>query len=203
MECESADPRRAIPDVSTDSDIIERSSATPRAFAELYDRHAPTVHRYAARAVGVTSADDVMSSTFLVAFERRTTYDLERPDALPWLLGIATNLLHRHRRSDARARRGMAAFHDAAVPLDDEAAASDRLDAVRGIDAVRAELARMPDRERDVLLLHAWGGLDHAGIARALGIPEGTVGSRLHRARRRLRPLVEDAQGARSGADDG
>jgi RNA polymerase sigma factor (sigma-70 family) len=201
MECESADPRRAIPDVSTDSDIIERSSATPLAFAELYDRHAPTVHRYAARQVGVHTADDVMSSTFLV--ERRATYDLERPDALPWLLGIATNLLHRHRRSDSRARRGMAAFHDAAVPLDDEAAASDRIDAARGVDAVRRELARMPGRERDVLLLHAWGGLDHAGIARALGIPEGTVGSRLHRARRRLRPLVDDAQGARSGADDG
>jgi RNA polymerase sigma factor (sigma-70 family) len=197
MDRESAQPCRAIPDVSTDSDIIERSWTTPRAFAELYDRHAPTVHRYAARAVGVTAAEDVMSSTFLVAFERRDAYDLGRPDALPWLLGIATNLLHRHRRSDARAHRGMAAFQHAAP------SASERIDAVRGIDAVRTELARMPERERDVLLLHAWGGLDHAGIAHALGIPEGTVGSRLHRARRRLRPLVEDAQGARSGADDG
>jgi RNA polymerase sigma factor (sigma-70 family) len=203
MDHESRHRYRAIPDVTTDSDIIERSSTSPRAFAELYDRHAPTVHRYAGRAVGVTAAEDVMSSTFLVAFERRGAYDLGRPDALPWLLGIATNLLHRHRRSDARARRAMAAFHDATVQMDAESDASDRIDAGRGIDVVRAELARMPEREREVLLLHAWGGLDHAGIARALGIPEGTVGSRLHRARRRLRPLIEDAQDTRSGADDG
>ena len=189
--------------MSTDSEIIERSLATPRSFAELYDRHAPFVHRYAARAVGAHAADDVRSATFLTAFERRGAFDLARPDALPWLLGIATNLLHRHGRTEMRARRGMAESHRAVVAREAEEEASDRLDAVRAVDAVRAELDRMPDREREVLLLHAWGGLDHAGVARALGIPEGTVRSRLHRARRRLRPLVEDAQGARTGAVDG
>jgi RNA polymerase sigma factor (sigma-70 family) len=189
--------------MGTDGEIIERSLTAPGSFAELYDRHAPAVHRYAARSVGTGAADDVMSSTFLAAFERRGTYDTARPDALPWLLGIATNLLHRHRRSEVRARRGMAAFHDAAAPVDPEADASARIDAAREVDAIRAEIERMPDRERDVLLLLAWGGLDHAGIARALGIPEGTVGSRLHRARRRLRPFVEGAHHAKDGAGHG
>ena len=60
--------------MSSDSDIIRRSWENPAAFGELYDRHAATIHRYAARRAGATTADDIMSETFLVAFERRADF---------------------------------------------------------------------------------------------------------------------------------
>jgi DNA-directed RNA polymerase specialized sigma24 family protein len=79
--------------VSTDSDIIRRSRASPAVFGELYDRHASVIYRYAARRAGDFAADDVTSETFLVAWEQLETFDLDRDDARPWLFGIATNLL--------------------------------------------------------------------------------------------------------------
>ena len=96
---------RAIPIVSTDNETIERSRESPGAFAEVFDRHARTVHRYAARRLDAGVADDVMSETFLVAFERRTAFD-GSANALPWLLGIATNLIKKHARLEARACKG-------------------------------------------------------------------------------------------------
>ncbi len=77
-------------DVSTDNEVIERSADEPGAFALLFDRHAPAIYRYAAQRLGEGSAEDVMSETFLVAFEKRAAYDLAIVDARPWLFGIAT-----------------------------------------------------------------------------------------------------------------
>lgn len=68
----------------------------------LFDRRADAVHRYAARRLGTEAADDVMAETFTTAFQQRRRYDLERADARPWLFGIATNLISRHRRAKAR-----------------------------------------------------------------------------------------------------
>lgn len=95
--------------MSSDSEIIERSRHIPAAFSELYDRHATTIHRYAARRGGTQVADDVMSETFLVAFERRSDFDTARESAEPWLYGIATTLLKQHARQEARAWKGLLA----------------------------------------------------------------------------------------------
>lgn len=93
---------------------------SPVAFTELYERHAATVYRYAARRTDRTVAEDIMSETFLVAFERRTSYDSAFDSALPWLLGIATTLAHKYARVEARAWKGLLAEHRAAsVQLDD------------------------------------------------------------------------------------
>lgn len=176
--------------VSTDSEIIARSRADPPAFGEIFDRHASRIHRYLARRTSPVVADDVMAEAFLVAFERRGTYDLERQDAAPWLFGIATNLLRRYHRHEVRALRalGRSAASDAVTGSMDEAALADtRIDLAAALVEVASALRRMPQHQRDAVLLHAWGQLTYDQIAEALGVPVGTVRSRLHRARRTLR----------------
>jgi RNA polymerase sigma factor (sigma-70 family) len=177
----------------TDASVIERSWSEPEAFAELFDRHADEIHRYAARRLGVEAADDLMAETFVIAFQRRHRYDVSRPEARPWLYGIVTNLVGRHRRAEARRLRALARV---APPGEGEPLA-DRVAARVTAQGARAELAGalagLPARYRDVLLVVAWGDLDYGEAAEALGIPVGTVRSRLHRARSRLREALGGA----------
>ncbi|MDQ1130726.1 RNA polymerase sigma factor [Microbacterium sp. SORGH_AS_0888] len=187
--------------MSTDNEIMRRSRDRPGAFAELFDRHARTIHRYVARRLGAEAADDVMSETFLVAFERRAAFD-DSPSALPWLLGIATRLIAKHARLEARAWRGLRAADLGRVEHDQIDRAADRMDAERLAAKVGSALRRLPAGDRDVLLLYAWGDLDYQGVAAALEIPVGTVRSRLNRARRRLRIAI-DPGSAREEVDHG
>ena len=187
--------------MSTDDEIMRRSREHPGAFAEIFDRHARTVHRYAARRLGVAAADDVMSETFLVAFERREAFD-GSPNALPWLFGIATRLIAKHSRVEARAWRGLVAADLARVEPDQIGRADDRLDAERLATRAGAALRRLPAGDRDALLLYAWGDLGYEGVAAALGVPIGTVRSRLNRARRKLRIAI-DPGGAREEVEHG
>ncbi len=93
---------RALPDaLPTDAELVVRSLEEPEHFAALFDRHATAVHRYLGRRVGEL-ADDLLSETFLVAFRRRAAYRPEHVDVRPWLLGIATNLVHGHARTERR-----------------------------------------------------------------------------------------------------
>ena len=89
-----------------DAAIIERSLREPECFAELFDRYHGPIHGYAERRLTRPLADDIAAETFLIAFRRRDTYDLSRPDARPWLYGIASNLISRHHgpRSGSTAR---------------------------------------------------------------------------------------------------
>lgn len=178
------DRDRAIHGVTSDSEIVRRSRDQPAAFAEVYDRHASTVYRYASRRVGADAADDVMGETFLVAFEHRERYDLSYESALPWLLGIATVLIRKHRGAEARILRAVAASGPPETVVVDR---DDRLDASRAVGELAAAIRRMPARDRDALLLYAWADLDYEGVALALDVPVGTVRSRLNRARRVLR----------------
>lgn len=177
-----------------DGEIIRRSLDQRAAFAELYDRHERVVYRYAARRLGPAHADDIASETFLVAFDRRIDFD-GGADARPWLLGIATRLMQQHARREARAWRGMLAADLARVDADQFDAVDARLDAGRIARRLGRALGRMPVGDRDAILLHAFGNLDYAGIASALGIPIGTVRSRLHRVRRALRAAIDPASG--------
>lgn len=169
--------------MSTDAEIIRESLGRPERFAELYDRHHAAIHRFASRRIAVDLADDVASETFLVAFERRRRFDTGRPDALPWLYGIVTNLLHRRRRDEARAWRALASNGpEPPLELDDGP-----LEAALEVRRLAGAIRGMPSRDRDALLLYAWADLDYEGVAEALGVPVGTVRSRLNRARRTLR----------------
>ena len=173
--------------MSPDNEVIERSTGEPAAFSMLYDRHATAVFRYAAQRLGDHAADDVMSETFLVAFERRSTYDATVVDARPWLLGIATRLIRKHARLEAVAWRGISADLAAQITPDLIDQAGARIDAQRLARRLGKALRRLSEADRDTLLLYAWGDLDYASIADAMQIPIGTVRSRLNRARRQLR----------------
>lgn len=171
----------------TDAEVIRASEQDPECFAVLFDRHHETVHRYLARRVGVAMADDLAGETFIEAFARRGAYDRQRPDAQPWLYGIATNLARRHHRTEERRLRAYARL--GIDPLVEEVA-----DGV--VERVSAEasgprLAALTLHDREALLLLAWAGLDQQGVARALGVPVGTVRSRLHRARKQIRARLQ------------
>jgi DNA-directed RNA polymerase specialized sigma24 family protein len=91
-----------------DADVVARSIGEPQHFAVVFDRHYVGIHRYAGRRLGQDFADDIASETFLVAFARRSRYDLTQPDARPWLYGIASNLIARHHRAEQRRYRAIA-----------------------------------------------------------------------------------------------
>jgi RNA polymerase sigma factor (sigma-70 family) len=169
----------------TDAELIEGSLREPDRFAVLYDRHHQMVHRYIARRLGRDLADDLMAETFLVAFQRRERFDLTRPDARPWLYGIATTLVGQHHRVESRFWRHIARTgvdHVVEFPGDQVA---DRVNAQSLRGELAAVIARLPSGQRDVLLLTAAGGLSTEEIASALGIAKGTVHSRLSRARKK------------------
>jgi len=176
--------------VDSDAGVISASIDDPERFGLLFDRHATAMYRYFVRRVGSDAADSLLGELFRVAFERRATYDCRHENARPWLYGIATRLLARHHRSEARRLRATARL---AASLDRGSDPSEQLvaamDAAVLWPAVAEALTRLPQVERDVLLLYAWEDLSYGDMATALGVPVGTVRSRLHRARRRLREL--------------
>ncbi|MEU4572458.1 RNA polymerase sigma factor [Nonomuraea sp. ATR24] len=175
-----------------DAELINASLTEPEAFANLFDRYSAMLYRYASRRLGPEPAEDVVGETFLVAFSRRTSYDLSCPDARPWLFGILTKLISRHRRTEAaryRALMRVAADRDVESPADRVAAGVSAQAAGPGLASA---LAALPAKDRDVLLLIAWGDLTYEEAARALGIPIGTVRSRLNRGRRKVRAALGD-----------
>lgn len=175
-----------------DSHLIERSGAHPEAFAAVFDRHAAEIYRYLSRRVGASVAEDLTAETFLVAFRERARYDASRPDARPWLYGIATNMVRGHHRAEVRRLKAMAKGEvDTVAPHDDDGVL-DRVAAGHAGRRLAAALARLPTGERDALLLFAWQDLGYAEIAAALDIPIGTVRSRLNSARKRLRSALAD-----------
>ena len=188
--CDRPPSLPALPDaLPTDTELVARSLEEPEHFAALFDRHATAVHRYLGRRVG-DLADDLLSETFLVAFRRRAAYRPDHVEVRPWLLGIATNLIHGHARTERRRYRALA--RTGVEP--DTAAGSDevhaRVDAAALRGPLAAALAGLKERDRDVLLLVAWGELGYEEVAAVLDVPVGTVRSRLHRARRQTRAAL-------------
>jgi RNA polymerase sigma factor (sigma-70 family) len=173
----------------TDREIVELSRADPEAFGQIFDRHFDAIHRHLARRVGESLADDLAAQVFTVAFERRARFKAEAADIRPWLYGIATNLLRNHRRAE---RRLLAKVTKAARELG--AGAGDELhgtDSVEHPRLARALKTLSPD-QRDALLLHVWEEMSYAEIAAALGVPPGTVASRISRACQQLRAALGD-----------
>jgi RNA polymerase sigma-70 factor, ECF subfamily len=174
----------------SDAEVIAASLEEPARFGAVFDRHATVVFRYLVRRVGVDEADALLGEVFRVAFEKRATYDTARANARPWLYGIATNLLARHRRGEARRIRATARLLARQQPADDPAdQVVGTLEASELWPHVAEAVAALPEEERDALLLYAWEELSYDQIADALGVPVGTVRSRLNRARVRLREL--------------
>lgn len=184
---ESPGTERGQPD---DAGLIAESCLAPEIFGVVFDRHAAAIHGYIARRLGRDAADDLVAETFLVAFRQRGGYDPAQPSARPWLYGIATRLVSRRRRDEVRFFRAIArtgidpAADPVAEPVADEGIR--RADARTLHRQLAGALAGLAAADRDALLLVA-DGLSYAEAAQALGVPDGTLSSRVARARRKLR----------------
>jgi RNA polymerase sigma-70 factor, ECF subfamily len=170
-----------------DAAVIGQSLADPERFATIFERYFGQIRQYLARRVGTKIADDLAAEVFVVAFAERQRYDLARDCARPWLYGIATNLAGSHRRREERHYRALARADARLIAPSDEDAIADRVSALAAGPALAGALAALDRSDRDVLLLVALADLSYAEVAESLGIPYGTVCSRLSRARRRLR----------------
>ncbi|MEV4419160.1 RNA polymerase sigma factor [Patulibacter sp. NPDC049589] len=168
------------------------------AFGVLYERHDRAVLAFCLWRTGDPAlAEDLTSIVFLEAWRRRASTPLTTGDARPLLLAIATNVLRNQWRTRRRHRAALERLGRAGEPRpdhDDDAA--DRVDAAARLHEVRAQLDALPQREREVLALVALADLTYEETASALGLPVGTVRSRLSRARARLAagPLPTDVR---------
>lgn len=181
----------------SDGDLWSRAAdqRDGEAFGELFERHADAVYAHCFRRTGSWSAaEDLTSTVFLQAWRRRRDVRLAGESVLPWLLAVAN---HATRNADrALRRRDRLAARIGRPPevpdLADDAAR--RADEERAMTVILAELRSLPAREREVIALCDWSGLSYAEAAAALGVPVGTVRSRLSRARQHLRERAARAR---------
>ena len=155
------------------------------AFGTLFDLYGPAIYRYCFRRTADQAlAEDLMSVVFLEAWRRHR--DVSPTKVLSWLYGVATNVLRNQGRAARRYRDALRRVPPADRENDfaDDLAA--RLDAELRMREVLALVRTLPEPEHDVLALCIWQGLTSGEAADALGVPEGTVRSRLHRAREHL-----------------
>jgi RNA polymerase sigma-70 factor (ECF subfamily) len=171
-----------------DAQVISASLRDPDLFRDLFERHHDAVRRYLQRRAGADTGEELAAQTFEEAFRTRSRFDPAFSNARPWLMGIATNLLRHHYRAEAARLRALerATGMASTAPEDDPEA---RLDAQLAAHVLARALQQMNRGDRDIVLLYAWADLTYAEIAGALHLPIGTVRSRLHRIRRRLREL--------------
>lgn len=177
----------------SDAALWARTGQEPTAFAEIFHRHADAVYNHCFRKTASWStAEDLRSVVFLEAWRRRQEVRLHEESILPWLLAVANNVVRTRARSLRRHRSMLARLPMSLVSTDDpEAEAIARLDDEAQMRRVQSAISGLPAGEQDVLALCVWAELDYAAAAVALGVPVGTVKSRLSRARQHLRQAVE------------
>ncbi len=175
-----------------DADLWELSVKDPEAFGEIFRRHARAVFAICYWRTGdAAAAEDVTSVVFLEAWKRRDVVVLEQRSALPWLLGVANH-------TSRNATRSLRRYHQALKRLDghralpDDDAVIDRLDAEISLNMVNEVARELNEQEREIVLLVFWSGLSYEATAVALGVPVGTVRSRVSRTRRKLQLRLGD-----------
>jgi RNA polymerase sigma-70 factor (ECF subfamily) len=179
------------------------------AFGLLYERHARAVQAFCLWRTGdPVSADDLTSIVFLEAWRRRAGIRLTTDSARPFLLGVAANVVREQRRGRRRHRAALSRLRDGSgFSESHDEDAVERVAAVTELQRLRERLRSLPMREREVLAQAACGGLSYEEIAAALGVPVGTVRSRLSRGRARLHadpcPATGSAVGATTANSDG
>lgn len=174
----------------------------PDAFRELFDEHVRSVYNHALRLTGNWGvAEDVVSLTFLEAWRLRQRVDVSAGTGSlrPWLLGIATNVARNVRRAARRHDGALARLPGPQVVPDLAEEVTARIHDRERLALAVAALAALRQPEREVVSLCVWSGLDYAQAAQALGVPVGTVRSRLSRARRKLAAHVAAADRSPEG----
>lgn len=183
-------PPGVVPSGVDDAAVIQRSRNEPDQFAVIYDRYFPEIYRYVAGRLGRDVADDIAAETFVTAFRKRDRFDPARGAVRPWLYGIATNLVGRHRRDESRRYTALSRLGADPESGGHEDLVADRVTAERLRARLAQALGSLAVADLDTLLLVAFGGLSYDEVGQALKIPGGTVGSRLARARRKLREAL-------------
>lgn len=174
----------------SDADLWARSRAGDRdAFGVLFERYGRPIYNYCFRRVASwATAEDMLSVVFLEAWRRRDK-KLPPEKVLPWLYGIATNVVRNQRRSERRYAAALRRMPGIDPEPDFAGRADERIDDEQHAQRALSLIARLPQREQDVFVLCAWMELSYEDAAVALHLPIGTVRSRLSRARARLREL--------------
>lgn len=172
----------------SDAEIIAASLHDAGAFGEIFERHEQAIFKYAARRVGVEAASDVAADVFTTAFAKRERFDPSYDTCLPWLYGIAQNVVRDLQRRRGRASRAYDRFvvEVESVQRGPEAEAAARMQ----VDELRVVLNKLNRRDAEAIVLFAVENLDYKQIAAVLGIKEGTVKSSINRARRKIGELV-------------
>ncbi|MEV4287251.1 RNA polymerase sigma factor [Nonomuraea bangladeshensis] len=187
--------------MSTDLELWSRAAeGSGEAFGALFDRYARDVYNHCfRRTADWSAAEDLTSVVFLEAWRRRGEVRIHRESALPWLLGVANNVLRNRHRSLRRHRAALERLPARAYEPDPAEDVAGRLDGERRMRAILALVDRLPPADREVLALCVWSELTYEEAAVALGVPVGTVRSRLSRARSRLKDLLEKEPRPRPG----
>jgi RNA polymerase sigma-70 factor (ECF subfamily) len=176
-------PRTPDPDI-----LGQLAGGEIGALGELYDRYQEPIRRFVARATcDAEDVDDLVHATFLAAAESAGRYD-GRPSCRPWLIGIAGQLLRRRRQSFGRFLAVLSSLRGV------RATAADPRPALQARSEVERALVRISAAKRVTLLMAEVEGLSCAEIAAALGVPIGTVWTRLHAARREVRRALEEGE---------
>jgi RNA polymerase sigma-70 factor (ECF subfamily) len=172
-------------EIESDAAVMARSLRDPAAFATVFDRHWARLHTFCTARAGA-AGEDIAAETFRIAFDERRRFDARHGLLRPWLFGIATNLLRHHFRSAERGQRARLRARSSEIDFEAHDALG-RIEAESLGPALAAALDTLPTGDREALLLLAWAGLEYGEIALALAVPVGTVRSRIHRARTRVR----------------
>lgn len=169
------------------------------AFGDLFVRHVNRVHTYCFRRTGSwTLAEDATSQTFMEAWRRRSSIAVI-DSLLPWLFATANNVCRNSERSRRRTANLLARTPQPADVGDHAEDVAARVDDERQMQRVLSALRTLKRADQDVVAMCDWEGLSYDEAAAALGIPIGTVRSRLSRARARLKLLL--AEGVDPRAD--
>jgi len=182
-----------ISESDDDKAALARSLSDPDCFRLIFRHQNDRIYSYVVRRVGPNDADDVAAEIWLAAFATRTSFDPSRGTVVGWLYGIARNLTvghHRNRERRTKLARRMS-IREASVKSDHAHQVVEGVNATAALPHVLAALARLPARDRELLELRVWDQLAYQDIAQVVGIPVGTVRSRLFRARARLANLVD------------
>lgn len=170
---------------------------SPELYAELFRRHGQSIYAYCFSRTGdAAMAEDLASTTFLEAWRRRGDVRLTMDDSLPWLFGVATNVLRNQRRSLRRHHAALGRVPAAVGSEDSAEQVAERLDEARRMKQVFEALKQLPRADQEVLALCIWGELSYEETAQALDVPIGTVRSRLARARAKVERLSTQAEEA-------
>ncbi|MGP3936805.1 RNA polymerase sigma factor [Nonomuraea sp. KM88] len=175
----------------TDAELVAQYRRNSDRFTEVHDRYFRDIYLYVAGRLDTQAAEDIAAETFLLAFDQRDRFDPARGGLRPWLFGIATNLVARHRRKEARHYRALSRMAPEPAAEGPENSVVTSVSAQRMQPRLAQALATLSKGERDVLLLVALGQLGYDEVAQALGISPGTVGSRLSRARAKFHAIID------------